>query len=151
MSTLIDAPSSQEKEQWLKFLCEPIPEQGNHVVVVSGYANYDTLKGSEDEDNEDVEYLLWIPAGPRWRDLNDVSPTAFIAGYVHYSSDEADNTGMSVVNCTWEFPDTPERRIRLIVNVTIRGGDDAYLRKLGYHFTARGSLMPGQNFEEIVS
>lgn len=151
MPTLIDHPDAKAKEEWLRFICEPMSEQGNHVAVISGYAEYSSaLQGSPDEDNEDVEYLLWIDCGPRWREVNDVSPTAFIAGYLHFSSDEADNTGMDIRGCTWEFPDTPSRQIRLIVDATVRGGDDARLRRVGYHATIRGSLMPNQDFQEIV-
>ena len=84
MSTLVEKPDGFAVEEWLRISCEPIPEQGNHVVVVSGYAQYfSALKGSDDDDHTDVEYLLWIDCGPRWREVNDVSPTAFGAGYIH--------------------------------------------------------------------
>lgn len=45
----------------------------------------------------------------------------------------------------------PKQQIRLIVTVVMMGGEHAYLTVLGYHLTARGWIMPSQDFEEINS
>lgn len=150
---LVDTPTTQVKEEWLKFRAEPPAGQGPDVAVVSGYAGYyqSQILGSSDSDYAGVQYELRLWVGPQWRDLNDVSPTAFVSGFRHMSSDEADMTGMELTECRWEFPDpNPTRQIRLIIKVLMMGGDDANLTGVGYHLTARGSLMPNQDFEEIT-
>lgn len=155
MSTiLIENPTWLKKEEWLQFRGEAPADEGRDVVVVSGYANYSeaNIIGSSDSDLLFIPYEMMLWVGPRWRELNDVSPTAFISGFRHYSSDEADMTGMEINECRWEFPDpNPTQQIRLIVKAYMFGGTDAYLTGLGYHLTARGWLMPNQDFEEINS
>ena len=108
MSTiLIENPTWLKKEEWLQFRGEAPADEGRDVVVVSGYANYSeaNIIGSSDSDLLFIPYEMMLWVGPRWRELNDVSPTAFISGFRHYSSDEADMTGMEINECRWEFPD----------------------------------------------
>jgi hypothetical protein len=149
---LVDNPSTQKKEEWLKFRAEAPSGQGQDVVVVSGYASYyqDQMSGSEENDYADVPYEITLWVGPKWRELNDVSPTAFLAGFQAYEADEAQMTGMEIQECHWEFPDpNPTQQIRLIVKAVMMGGEHAHMTVVGYHLTARGWLKPNQNFEEI--
>jgi hypothetical protein len=151
---LVDNPTMQTKEEWLKFRFDGPGDNGKDVAVVSGYASYhqDQIRGSDESDYADVPYEVTLWVGPKWRELNDVSPTAHLAGFAAYEADEAQMTGMEIHECRWEFPDpNPTQQIRLIIKLVMMGGEHAYLTVLGYHLTARGWLMPNQDFEEIDS
>ena len=153
-------PSFVKEEEWLKFRVEPPAtpaNQGGDVVVVSGYAHYHNsqLQGSSDGDLVGVPYVVRLFVGPSWRDLNDVSPSAFIAGFRHYDSDEADMSGRELESCTWEWvggPDNPDQQIRLIMSLYLFGGPSADVTVIGYHLTARGWLLtqPPQDFKELT-
>jgi hypothetical protein len=153
-------PQWMSDEEWLKFRADSPTGQGSDVVVVSGYAGYDyasqdtgRMQGGENSDFEMLNYDVRLFVGPRWRQVNDVSPIAFIAGYSHASSDEADATGMRLSTCTWawiEGPENPTQQIQLQMLVEVMGGPDAEVRAIGYHFTARGWLLPNQDFKEVT-
>jgi hypothetical protein len=136
--TLVDTPTVQAKEEWLKFRAQPISGQGQDVAVVSGSAGYyqDQLIGDPDSDITKVYYEVRLWVGPAWRKLNDVSPMAYVAGFAHLDSDTADMTGWEIENCQWEFPDpNPTKQIRLIIHLNQRGGNLASLTRIGYHLT----------------
>ena len=150
---LIKAPASQAPEQSLRVNLSGTAagEGGPDLVVVSGYAFYDggTLIGSEDNDMLAVGYVCEILVGPTWLRLADVSPIVSLAGYESQEADEADQMWVKIHSCTWEFPEPPDpRRIRLIVGLSVGGGENASISSLSYHLTARGMLAPGQNFNE---
>jgi hypothetical protein len=149
---LIKKPKSQANEQSLRVNLSGTPagEGGPDLVVVSGYAYYGAeLKGSEDDDMKIVEYVAEMLVGPIWLRLADVSPTVTITGYHSPEADEADQMYIDVHSCTWEFPEAPDpKRIRLIVGLSIGGGEKAMVQTLAYHLVARGMLEPGQNFNE---
>jgi hypothetical protein len=149
---LIKQPASQAKEQSLRVNLSGTPggEGGPDLVVVSGYAYYGgELTGSEDDDMLAVEYVAEMLVGPIWLRLADVSPTVTISGYKSPEADEADLMWINVHSCTWEFPEAPDpKRIRLIVGLSIGGGEKASVLTLAYHLVARGMLEPGQNFNE---
>jgi hypothetical protein len=111
------------------------------------------MQGGEDSDFQMLDYDLRLFVGPRWRELNDCSPIAFIAGYSHNSSDTADATGMRLSTCTWAWiqgPENPTQQIQLQMLVEVMGGPDAVVRAVGYRLTARGWLAPHQDFKEIT-
>jgi hypothetical protein len=123
------------------------------LVVVSGYATgfEGQLTGSEEDDYTDVLYQIEMLVGPTWRKLTDVSPVVTPAGFKHLSSDTADNTGYGVTSCSWdraEDPDGNMEKIRLTVEMFVRGGPDATVETLAYHLTAVGNL--GPNTEELL-
>ena len=157
MNVILVGPPSHQKEEWLHFQVQPPQGQGPDVAVVSGYVDWDPespMTGLSESDVNHAWYEARYFVGPRWRQINDVSPIAFIAGYSHYSSDEADSTGMRLLRCRWEWiegPQNPKQQIQLVVTVMVAGGPDAHCRSLGYQLTARGWLLPDQDFKEIDS
>jgi hypothetical protein len=150
---LIKQPNAQSKEELLRVNLAGTAggEGGPDLVVVSGYAlyNHDVIAGSEDTDMLSVSYIVEMLVGPIWLRLADVSPTVTVAGYESQEADEADMMAFRVTSCRWEFPEPPEpRRIRLIVSLSIGGGEQASITSLAYHLVARGMLAPGQDFHE---
>jgi hypothetical protein len=151
MTTLISQPASLAPEQWLKVNLSGTQgaSGGPDLVVVSGYARFNGISGSDDSDMLLVSYMVEMLVGPVWLRLNDVSPTVHIAGYHSPETDEADLLGYEIHSCTWELPEPPDpKQIRLKVSLSLGGGEKAFIDSLGYHFVARGMLVPGQNFAE---
>lgn len=118
-------------------------------MVVSGFGNFTVgaIKGSDEDDHTTVEYRAEMLVGPLWRSVIDVSPQVFISGYRHDSPDTADAVGYSVKECTWEFVGTPPRKIKLLYQFWLWGGEEAMIDQLSYQLTAFGELWPGQNFD----
>lgn len=162
MDQIITDQLPEPQEHWLRFTAEPPAPPvgegvgGKDVVVVSGYKYYtDTvLTGSTESDSKANHYECHIYVGPKWRDLDGVSPVVTVSGFSHYNSDDAEDTGYGVDLCkwSWEMPQDPSegRRIMLIVFLHVRGGTDLSIRGFAYHLVARGSLMLGQtqDFED---
>jgi hypothetical protein len=157
------APDSYATEEALRLRFQEVQAAavGPDVVVVSGYSYYTDGKitGSSSSDSTPVNYEVHLDVGPQWRNIVDVSPSVTVSRFSHFSSDTADVTGYGVESCTWEEPTgQPPMRIHLIAQLHIRGGPDASIRGLAYHFTARGNLMsasptwdPGAYFKENVA
>ena len=149
---LIKQPVSQSREHLLRVNLAGTPggDGAPDLVVVSGYAHYDLeLSGSADDDMIQIAYVAEILVGPIWVRLVDVSPAVTIAGYANVEADEADMMLIRVTSCNWEFPVPPDpRRIRLIVNLVVGGGENAMISSLAYHLVARGVLEPNQVFDE---
>ena len=62
-----------------------------------------------------------------------------IAGYSSTEADEADMMWIDIRSCTWELAEPPDpKRIRLIVNLSVGGGEKASVLSLAYHLVARG-------------
>ena len=150
--TLIRQPALQSREHLLRVNLRGTPDGDSapDLVVVSGYAHYNLeLSGSADSDMTQIDYVAEILVGPIWVRLVDVSPTVTIAGYANVEADEADMMLIRVTNCNWEFPVPPDpRRVRLVVSVTVGGGENARISSLAYHLVARGVLEPNQVFDE---
>ena len=149
---LIRQPAWQSREHLLRVNLGGTPggDSAPDLVVVSGYAHYKgELSGSSDDDMLIVDYVAEISVGPIWVRLVDVSPTVTIAGYESQEADEADMMWVRVANCNWEFPEPPDpKRIRLIVDLSVGGGEKASITSLAYHLVARGVLEPNQIFDE---
>jgi hypothetical protein len=149
---LISQPTSLAPEEWLRVNLSgtAAAHGGPDLVVVSGYALYNdgTIKGHKENDHWPVDYVAELLVGPIWLRLADVSPTVHVAGYESQEADEADLMAYKVTRCTWEFPEVDPKKIRLIVSLSIAGGEQASITSLGYHFVARGMLAPDQDFKE---
>jgi hypothetical protein len=83
----------------------------------------------------------------KWLRLTDVSPIVTPSFFSHFDSDDANATGYGVEDCKWLIgaPNNPDDRIRLVVNLHVRGGPDMSVRGLAYHLVARGKLKAGQD------
>jgi hypothetical protein len=151
----IHVPVSFEKEEELF-----IPIVGGDCIALSGYANFfsgnteeggpssTSLKGYSHTDTVWNSHEVHMVVGPMWVNVRDVSPIVVVAGYTFHDSDEADDSGYQVDNCTWDTvgqsggPTDFERntRIRLKVNIKMRGGSDFSVTKLAYHLIAVGRM-----------
>ena len=100
------------------------------------------ILGHLDSDTVWVEYQAQITVGPEWRAITDVTPIVNIAGFSFADSDTADDSGAHIDSCTWEKVGVESRRpsfrIRLLVNLRVRGGYGFFVTKLSYHFIAIG-------------
>lgn len=148
----IKQPAWQSQEQSLRVNLSGTPggDGGPDLVVVSGYAHYGReITGSDDDDMLIVEYVAEMLVGPIWLRLAGVSPTVNIAGYQSSEADEADLMWIRVNGCTWTLAEPPDpKRIRLIVELSVGGGEKATVLSLAYHLVARGMLEPNQAFNE---
>jgi hypothetical protein len=124
-------------------------------VVVTGTVHFDAtneefaeIKGSEESDSTYVEYEIHATVGPYWdvigQNKGDVSPLAVVSDYAHHSPDTADTAGYGIHWCGWTVPAAPtvQKRIELIIWLFIRGGVDAMIGGIAYHFSAYGKLSP---------
>jgi hypothetical protein len=139
---MIMTPLGLAKEERLE-----IPVEGLRCLVISGYATFAGMEGDEDDDYKDVSYSAHMVVGPNWLNVRDVSPIVTRAGFSHPDSDEADATGYEIKSCTWDTvgnpaPDTDSERIRLKVELEVKGGGFSHLTKLAYHLVATGNLAP---------
>jgi len=156
MTTII-TPDTLEPEQMMDI---PVAGSGTLCRVVSGFANfYDKnfhndwgaplgpppLSGDVDDDDDRkwISHTVHMVVGPKWRDVRDVSPAVYIAGFSFMDNDSADASGTEILGCTWDTVGLAEgesdlERIRLKVNLRLCGGKLYCISKLGYHLVAVG-------------
>ncbi|MGB8708213.1 MAG: hypothetical protein WCD39_00395 [Methyloceanibacter sp.] len=106
------------------------------------------LEGGGLADTEEQE--LWVEydieqmvVGPHWRAIDGVCPVVVIGGHSQVSPDVADAMGFRVQGITKvdSVSLAPgANRIRLSVNVAVRGGLDGKILTLAYQVTAFGML-----------
>jgi len=140
-------PIRYETEELLRI---PTPSGGNKCYVVSGFADFtwaegglggplSMVGGSDDDDEKWVTHNLNILVRQQWQTVIDVSPTAAIAGYWFYDSDETDSTGIELESCKWDTVGVPEKpnveRIRLKIKLRMCGGTQSVVSKISYHLT----------------
>jgi hypothetical protein len=153
MPTIVE-PTAFEKEERLQI---PTPA-GADCLVISGYAGFTVipvntlggpasgeLVGDEDDDSQWVPYTVHMVVGPKWLGVRDVSPIVTVAGYTFEDSDEADDSGYQVDTCTWDTVGLTEgqtefERVRLKVDIRMRGGSGFSVTKLAYHLVVNGRL-----------
>jgi hypothetical protein len=145
---MIVEPLEYAKEEILKI---PIAGGAIKCLVISGYADFtnsgggSVVKGDEDDDLHVVKYTAHLVVGPNWISVRDVSPIVTRSGFYHTDSDEADATGYQIFSCTWDTvgsgePNPGVERIRLKVEIELRGGSSSRLSSLAYHLVANGVL-----------
>ena len=150
----IFVPEDFEKEEQMTIPTPP----GADCIALSGYASFSEipvntlggpspskLEGDAGDDSVWVGYEVHMVVGPKWRGVRDVSPIVTVAGFSFDDSDEADDSGYQVDTCTWDTVGLSENqtefeRIRLKVNIRMRGGDGFSVTKLAYHLVAVGLL-----------
>jgi len=152
---VIVEPNAFEEEEQLQ-----IPTSGSAIQcwVISGYASFawtpvnnvggptpDKLTGDPDDDTQWVSYTVHMVVGPKWLAVRDVSPIVTVAGYTFDNSDEADDSGYQVDTCTWDTVgllegQTEFERVRLKVELRMRGGSGFGITKLAYHLVANGRM-----------
>jgi hypothetical protein len=122
---------------------------GRQAIVVSGIAGiylpgYSTgappgffLRDVDDDDTftDEVHFLV----GPRWGRVVQVSAMVSPAGITSHDSDEVDHSAWVLTDCTWEFSDSPEHRIRLKVTIQTQGSDNGWVT-LAYQVVATGDM-----------
>lgn len=138
----VEEPIAFAKEERLS-----IPVEGLQCLVISGYATFGTMVGDDEDDYKDMSYTAHMVVGPNWLNVRDVSPIVTRAGFNHPDSDEADATGYKIKSCTWDTvgnpaPNTDSERIRLKVELEVKGGNFSHLTTLAYHLVATGKLAP---------
>lgn len=152
---LIKAPDSIGSEHWLHLNLGGAGEgqEGNpDVVVMSGIAHYaeGTLIGHEDHDGWVVNYVVEMLVGPLWRRIIDCTPLLVGSGYIFLDSDTADHSGWHVNSTSWSVADVSGgKRIQLEGSLSIRGGTRFSLQQITFHATAKGYVIPGQDFGEL--
>jgi hypothetical protein len=88
--------------------------------------------------------------GPLWRDIKDCAPMLVGAGYIFLDSDTADHSGFHVSHTAWSAVDVQGgKRIQIEGHLAIRGGTRFSLQQIAFHATAKGYLIPGQDFGEL--
>lgn len=120
-------------------------------LVISGYAEFSlnnndvshSIHGDEDDDGKAVHYTVHMVVGPMWLSVRNVSPITALAGFYHGNPDEADIGGYEIQSCTWDTigsppPNTDQERIRLKVELEVRGGQQHKIQRLAYHLVAIG-------------
>lgn len=153
-------PVSFAVERWMRLpgLPTTVPTTPvTELFVFSGYADF--TGGSEDSSDIDgpiegngfadsalqtqwLEYdVEEIVVGPHWRRIDGVCPTVVIGGHSQLSPDVADGMGFRVQgisNVDTVTVASGAKRIRLSVNVAVRGGLDGRILTLAYQVTAWG-------------
>ena len=143
-------PIGLAKEEQLQI---PLAGAGVECLVVSGYATFSPfpsdvnhwMGGDEDDDAKAVPYTVHMTVGPTWLAVRDVSPIVSRAGYYHGNPDSADQGGYEINGCSWDTiglppPNTNLERIRLKVELSVRGGKAHRITHLAYHFVAVGTI-----------
>jgi hypothetical protein len=146
-------PTALAEEQRLR-----IPVSGLDCIVISGRAIFaisidegeagpGLMMGSEEGDHEGAKYDVQMEVGPLWVAVRDVSPIVTAAGFWHFHGGPS---GYQIGPCKWDTvglppPDADKERIRLLVQVVVRGGPDMRIHRLGYHLIANGRLAPGES------
>lgn len=146
----IQEPDRYEKEQILRI---PMGATADRCYVVSGFADFTThtdpygvpqghLSGTSYDEEWWASYQLYIPAGPEFNQIKDVSPTAGIAGFSFLDSDEVDAQGIELENCRWDTVGSEENpaleRVRLKIKLRLCGGVYSHVTKISYHFVVIG-------------
>ena len=146
----IQEPDRYEEEQILRI---PIGNTTDRCYVVSGFADFTTgtdpygvpqghLSGTSHDEEWWATYQLYIPAGPEFAEIKDVSPIAGIAGFSFRDSDEVDSQGIELENCRWDTVSSEEHptleRVRLKVKLRLCGGVYSHVTKISYHFVVIG-------------
>jgi hypothetical protein len=117
---------------------------GLECVAFPGYAmvfGKPKYWADEDDDLLYVDTTIEMHVGPHFHSIRYAAPIAWISGWSHDSSDEADATGWSVDSCTWDFDANDSPRIKLTVVAHCKGGPDARLGWLAYYVIAQGKLV----------
>jgi hypothetical protein len=157
-------PVSFAVERWMRMPGIPVlvpnkpPTLKRELFVFSGYADFTGGSGDSsdingplegtgyaDTDNQEiwVEYdIEQMIVGPHWRAIDGVCPTVVIGGHSQVSPDVADAMGFRVqgISKVDQVGSAGNSRIRLSVNVAVRGGLDGKILTLAYQVTAWGVL-----------
>jgi hypothetical protein len=157
-------PVSFALERWMRMPGIPVllpnkaPNLKRELFVFSGYADFTGGSGDAsaidgpvqgngfaDTQNQEiwVEYdIEEIIVGPHWRAIDGVCPTVVIGGHSQLSPDVADAMGFRVqgISKVDQVGAAGDMRIRLSVNVAVRGGLDGKILTLAYQVTAFGVL-----------
>ena len=155
-------PVSFAVERWMRMpgISTNIPTATpGELFVLSGYADFTGGSGDSSDINGPLEgdgfadtaaQETWVEydieqmvVGPHWRRIEGVCPTVVIGGHSQVSPDVADAMGFRVQGITKVDSVSVAagaNRIRLSVNVAVRGGLDGKILTLAYQVTAWGRL-----------
>lgn len=122
-------------------------------MAVSGYAQFlfsnedelggpigstTSLRGDGDSDSKWVAWTVQMVVGPKMRAIRCAVPSVSVAGFSFNDSDTVDDSGWHIDAVRWNTEGEPPpedllERLRLEVDIRIRGGDGFAITKLGYH------------------
>jgi hypothetical protein len=144
-------PERYEEEQILEI---PVNYGRIKCYVISGFADFTTHDTERDKspigftlpDGSARGDRIWVTnqihlvIGPDFNEVVDVSPTAAIAGYAFFNSDETDSTGIELEECRWDTVpvdgNASLERIRLKIKLRMCGGLQSTVTKISYHLVA---------------